>query len=160
MGRSGEKNLKGNKGAKMRAVSPNKVNLGASSASLWSLGVFQKDFAPFPLLILQHRSQRCKHCHWLCDLVTLLALVAKMATRWRHLHGATCIICKFGHQMALLALVANMATKWHYLHYLRIWPPDGTTCIGCKFGHQITRLAIVTKLATMMEPHCLQIWPP
>ena len=50
MGRSGEKNMKGNKGPKMRAVSPNKVkfavspnkvNLGASSASLWSLGDFR-----------------------------------------------------------------------------------------------------------------------
>ena len=42
-----------------------------------------------------------------------LTLVANLATRWRHLHkfqfwppdGATCIGCKFGHQMAPRALV-------------------------------------------------------
>ena len=40
-----------------------------------------------------------------------LTLVANLATRWRHLHylqiwppdGATCVSCKFGHQMAPLA---------------------------------------------------------
>ena len=80
-----------------------------------------------------------------------LALVANLATRWRHLHklqiwppdGATCISCKFGHQMALLALFANLATRWSHLHKLQIWPPDGTTCISCKFGHQMAPLALV-----------------
>ena len=48
----------------------------------------------------------------------------KLAKTWRHLHylqiwppdGATCISCKYGHQMAPLALVANLATIWHHLH--------------------------------------------
>ena len=33
--------------------------------------------------------------------------------------------------MARLALVANMATRWRHLHRLQIWPPDGATCISC-----------------------------
>ena len=68
-----------------------------------------------------------------------LALVAKLSTRWRHLHwlqilppdGTTCIGCKFGHQMAPLGLVPNLVTRWRHLHWLQIWPPDGTTCITC-----------------------------
>ena len=30
--------------------------------------------------------------------------------------GATCISCKFGHQMAPLAIVINLTTRWHHLH--------------------------------------------
>ena len=77
-----------------------------------------------------------------------LALVANLTTRWRHLHqlqiwptdGATCISCKFGHQMAPLALVANLATRWHHLHELQSLPPDGTTC---KFSHLMVPLVLV-----------------
>ena len=54
--------------------------------------------------------------------VESLASVAKLSTRWRHLHE-----CKFGHQLVLLALVTNLATRWRHLHWLQIWPPDGTT---------------------------------
>ena len=50
--------------------------------------------------------------------------------------------------MAPLALVANLATRWRHLHYLQIWPPDGATCISCKFGHQMAPLALVANLAT------------
>ena len=60
--------------------------------------------------------------------------------------GATCISCKFDHQMAPLALVANLATRWRHLHWLQIWPPDGATCISSKVGHQVVSLAL---------PHCL-----
>ena len=53
-----------------------------------------------------------------------LTLVANLATSWRHLHGlqiwppdgATCISCKFVHQMALLALVIKLATRLYNLH--------------------------------------------
>ena len=38
---------------------------------------------------------------------------------WQH-HGTTCINCKFGHQIAPLALVANMATRWRHLQWLQI----------------------------------------
>ena len=31
-------------------------------------------------------------------------------------YGTTYISCKFGHQMAPLALVANLATRWRHLH--------------------------------------------
>ena len=47
---------------------------------------------------------------------------------------------KFGHHMATLALVANLATRWRHLHKLQIWPLDGTTCISCKFAHQMVPL--------------------
>ena len=48
-----------------------------------------------------------------------LALVPNWTTRLSHLHqlqnyppdGATCLSCKFGHQLVLLALVANLATR-------------------------------------------------
>ena len=43
--------------------------------------------------------------------------------------GATCISCKFGHQMAPLAL------------FIKIWLLDGTTWISSKFGHQMAPLA-------------------
>ena len=51
-----------------------------------------------------------------------LALVPILITRWRNLHwlqnyppdGATCMSCKFGHQLVLLALVANLATRWRH----------------------------------------------
>ena len=68
-------------------------------------------------------SKRWRHLHkfqiWPPD-----ALVANLATRWRHLHkfqiwppdGATCIGCKFGHQMAPLALVTNWTTRLSHLH--------------------------------------------
>ena len=35
---------------------------------------------------------------------------------WIKQHGSTCISCKFGHQMTSLALVANLATRWRHLH--------------------------------------------
>ena len=75
----------------------------------------------------------CKFDHQMVPL----ALVANLTTRWGHLYklhiiylatkwhnlnclqswppdGATCISCKFGHQMAPLALVANLATRWRH----------------------------------------------
>ena len=63
-------------------------------------------------------------------------------------YGTTYISCKFGHQMAPLALVANMATRWRHLHRLQIWAPDGDTCIICQFGHQLAPLTIIANLAT------------
>ena len=88
--------------------------------------------------------------------VTPLALVAYLATRWRHLHklkiwrpdGATCISCKFDHQMAPLALAENLATRWRHLHKLQILPPNDATWIHCKFDHQMAPLALVANLAT------------
>ena len=49
----------------------------------------------------------------------------------------------FGNNMARLALVAHLATRWRHLHYLQIWPPDGTTCIIRKFDHHMTSLGSV-----------------
>ena len=95
--------------------------------------------------------------------MALLALVAYLATRWRHLYqlqiwppnGATCISCKFGHQMAPLALVANSGTRWLHLHQQKIWPTDGTTCIGSKFGHHLAPFALFANLATSLHNlHC------
>ena len=85
--------------------------------------------------------------------------------------GATCISCKFGHQVAPLTLFTYLVTRWRYLHCLQNWPPGGTTyirskfdelvgflhqlqiwssggpaCISCKFGHQVGPVAL---------PHCL-----
>ena len=86
---------------------------------------------------------------------------------WHHLNwlrnwspgGATCISCKFEHQMG--PLVTIWATKRSYLHRLQIGPPSGTTCIGSKFGHQVVPLALVpmlaTRLVTCMAPHCLEL---
>ena len=51
--------------------------------------------------------------------------------------GATCIRCKFCHQVAPLALVPNLATRWCHLHKLPIWPPGGATCISFQIGHQV-----------------------
>ena len=51
---------------------------------------------------------------------------------------------KFSNNMAPLALIANLATRWRHLQYLQIWPPDGTTCMSCKFGHQMAPLEMVT----------------
>ena len=48
--------------------------------------------------------------------------------------------------MAPFALVANLATRWRHLHKLQICPPDGATCISCKFGHQVAQLALVQHL--------------
>ena len=67
-----------------------------------------------------------------------LAFVANLTTRWRHLHylqiwppdGATCISCKFGHQMAQLGLVQNFVIRWRHLHCLQNWPPGCVTCIA------------------------------
>ena len=97
-----------------------------------------------------------------------LALVAHLATRWRHLHllqiwppdGTTYISCKFGHQMALLALVVNLATRWRYLHQLQICPPGGATCISCKLAHQVAPLALVQNLVIRWRHlHWFQSWP-
>ena len=41
-----------------------------------------------------------------------LAWVAKLATRWRHLHELT----------------YWPRTRWHHLHEFKYWPPDGATC--------------------------------
>ena len=68
--------------------------------------------------------------------VTPLALVAYLATRWRHLQklqiwspdGATCICCKFDHQMAQLA--QKLVIRWHHLHCLQSWPPGCITWIA------------------------------
>jgi len=65
--------------------------------------------------------------------------------------------------MAPLALVANLATRWRHLHYFQIWPPHGATYISCKFSHQMAPLALVANLATRWRhmhitslalPHC------
>ena len=98
-----------------------------------------------------------------------LALVPNLATKWHHLHQlqiwppdcATCISCKFDHQMAPLALVAKLATRWRHLHELQIWPQDGTTCISCNIDHQMAPLALVANLPTRWRYlHCFQSWPP
>ena len=96
-----------------------------------------------------------------------LALVANLATRWRHLHllqiwppdGTTCISC-------------NLTTRWRHLYKLHIWPPSGTTWIGSTFGHPYdvssifrtfwSPLASVAYLATkwhnlQWSPHCLEM---
>ena len=85
-----------------------------------------------------------KHCqkhngrrNWLCDLDYIYQQ-----------HGTTCIGCIFGHQIAPFALVAYLATRWRHLYYLQIWPPDGATCISWQFGHQMAPLALVANLAT------------
>ena len=77
-------------------------------------------------------------------------LVAKLTTRWRHLHqlqilppdGATCISYKVGHQMAPLAFVTKLAARWHFLHCFQISPPNGTTGFSCNFGHLMAPLAL------------------
>ena len=50
-------------------------------------------------------------------------------TIWQQ-HGTTCIRCKFDHQITPLALVANLATRWRHLHCIQRWPPDCVTCIA------------------------------
>ena len=55
--------------------------------------------------------------------------------------GTTCISCKFDHQMVPLALVAKLATRWRYLHELKIWPQDSTVCISCNINHKMAPLA-------------------
>ena len=68
---------------------------------------------------------------------------------------------KCSNNMALLALVAYLATRWRHLHQLQIWPPDGTTCISSKSGHQMAQLALVQNLVIRWRHlHCLQSWPP
>ena len=68
---------------------------------------------------------------------------------------------KFINNMAPLALVAYLATRWRHSHWLQIWPPDGATCIGSKFGHQMAPLALVANLDTRWNHlHSLQIFPP
>ena len=90
--------------------------------------------------------------------------------------ATTCLRCIFGHQIALLALVAYMATRWRHLHYWQIWPseashlhylqigpPSVTTCIGSTVGHQVAPL--FPKLSTrlrhtaciMLVMHCLPL---
>ena len=61
----------------------------------------------------------------------------------RQPHDATCISCKFDHQMAPLVLVAYLAIKWH-------------NCIGANVGHQVAPLVLFAKLATRLcNLHCL-----
>ena len=62
-----------------------------------------------------------------------------------------------------LALLANLATKWRHLHSFQFWPqdgtlhwlhirpPDGTTCISCKFAHQMVLLALLSKFTTRLH---------
>ena len=91
-----------------------------------------------------------------------LWLGLNLLTLWHHFHqlqiwppdGATCISCKFDHQMAPLALVANLATRWRHLHWLQIWPPDGATCIS--WLHQL--FALLPMLATRLH-HCIATLP-
>ena len=63
------------------------------------------------------------------------ALVANLATRWRHLHK-----------------LQIWPPRWRHLHKLQIWPPDGATCISCKFGQKVQSdlgpLELVANLAT------------
>ena len=56
--------------------------------------------------------------------------------------SATCISCKFGHQLVPLSLVTNFATRWHYLHWSKIWPPGWLDeshalphCLGLSYWH-------------------------
>ena len=93
--------------------------------------------------------------------------------------GAICISSKFVHQMAPLALVANLATRYRHLHFtlfpklanqqvaslallhclglpcwhyqfvlalVQIWSSASATCIASKVGHQIALLVLI---------HCL-----
>ena len=55
---------------------------------------------------------------------------------------------EFGNNTAPLALVATLATRWRHLHYLKICPPYGTTYNSCKFDHQMAPLALLANLAT------------
>ena len=41
--------------------------------------------------------------------------------------GTTCISYKLDHQVESLASVAKLSTRWRHLHELQIWPPDGAT---------------------------------
>ena len=97
-----------------------------AKSPFWSLSTMTKRRAISPMFdkISRCRYLWDKHCqrhngprNWLRN----------MDQTWQQ-HGITNISCKFGHQMAPLALVANMATRWRHLHYLQIWPPDGVTC--------------------------------
>ena len=63
-------------------------------------------------------------------MVAPLALVPNLATRWRHLHelknwpqdGATCISCKFSHQLESLALPHCVGMPyWHYQLVLSLY---------------------------------------
>ena len=66
----------------------------------------------------------------------------------RHLY---CTIFKFGHQVATLALLTKLATRWRHLHQLEIWSPAGATCdlhyLHC-FG--LRYLVILMTMATML----------
>ena len=42
--------------------------------------------------------------------------------------GDICFSYKFGHQMAPLALVANLATRWRHLHKLQVAPSGDQIC--------------------------------
>ena len=68
--------------------------------------------------------------HLLCHIALApIALVPNLATRWHHLHelknwpqdGATCISCKFSHQLESLALPHCVGMPyWHY-HLVLSW---------------------------------------
>ena len=92
-----------------------------------------------PLTLVANLATRQRHLHWFqfwppdgatcisCKFghqMAPLALVPILATRWCH----------------LIALVANLATIWRHLHWFQFWPPDGAISISCKFGHQMAPL--------------------
>ena len=79
-----------------------------------------------------------------------LALVVNLTTRWPHYYwlqiwppdGATCIACKFDHQMAPLALAANLATRYKY------WSSSAAISMVLPFSHYqfVSTLARVTSV--------------
>ena len=52
--------------------------------------------------------------------------------------GATCISCKFCHQLAQIALVQNLVIRWRHLHCLQSLPQGSVTCIAtlCYWHYQ------------------------
>ena len=67
--------------------------------------------------------------------------------------GASCINCKIGQLLATFAVVANLATRWRHLHQLKIWSPGGTNSISSKFGYQGAPLALIVNLATNCQSY-------
>ena len=80
------------------------------------------------------------------------ALVAYLATRWRHMPFASRTLC---HHLMFQPLFANFGHQVELLA-LQIWPPGpgGSTCISSKFGHQVAPLSLLATRSHNL-PHCL-----
>ena len=62
--------------------------------------------------------------------------------------GATCISCKFGHQVAQLALVQHLVIRWRHLHCFQSWPPGWVTCIATLPGITLLALSVSIELVS------------